>query len=290
MMRRTIESLPQGGTISIPPPADTGTEFHEMTISDAVTAFSFGENPATAGETIIGMRPQSEEDSVTLIGSESIDATLYQVSISRERLHAETTTDGDGMVFRAGDDNAFLEADEQGRYWLPLLNHVTALSWRFWDETQSDWIEEWTDDSRMPLMLELSLRRSLPARHRSGSSSTCPIISPKRNSRASNPRRPPANPKRAAEAPPALRLKHGRKGNPATVPQPGQRSGDGRPQRGDGKGKGFKGKGFGKGKGPRRKRPRWKRRRAAVDGRGAGRAPGAGGGGTAPPGNPGGGR
>ena len=81
---------------------------------------------------------------------------MYQVAISREDFGLEDA-DGDGMVFQAGDEDAFLQTDEEGRYWMPLLDFVTGMGWRFWDEEQRDWLDQWDDQTRMPKMLELSL-------------------------------------------------------------------------------------------------------------------------------------
>lgn len=154
LMRRTIESLPQDGTIQMAPPEETGGEFYEMTISGAATAFHFGELPSPTGDTIIGLRPMPED--IDRGELSDVEATLYQVAISREDFGIKDA-DGDGMVFQAGDEDAFLEVDEEGRYWMPLLDFVTGMGWRFWDEEQRDWLDLWEDDTRMPKMLELSL-------------------------------------------------------------------------------------------------------------------------------------
>ena len=154
MMRRTIESMPQGGKISMAPPDETGSEFYEMVITDSATAFHFGELPSPTGETIIGMRPLP--DDVELGNLSDVEESLFQVAISREDFGIDDA-DGDGMVFQAGEEDAFLQVDEEGRYWMPILDFVTGMSWRFWDEEQRDWLDLWEDDSRMPQMLELSL-------------------------------------------------------------------------------------------------------------------------------------
>jgi len=159
MLQRTVESMPTGGTIAMVPPTESPTGFYEMTINDASTAFTFGENATGTGSTTIGMRAQPEDETETLGRFGEIDVPLFQVGISREDF-APSDTDGDGMVFRSGgfnDEDSTLYVDEQGRYWLPLLNHVTGMSWRFWDETQRDWLDEWTDSSRLPQMVELSM-------------------------------------------------------------------------------------------------------------------------------------
>ena len=102
------------------------------TIADAATAFSFGENPASAGETIIGMRPQPEEESATLIGSESIDATLYQVAVSREDFMPKDS-DGDGYDTDTRVLNIFPPEDgdggEDGAGSCTVANSSTSTLW-----------------------------------------------------------------------------------------------------------------------------------------------------------------
>ncbi len=158
LLRQTVESLPSGATMTMAPPEETGTGFYEMTISDAPSAFVFGERQLGNGETLIGLRPQTSPSTDTTFEEDpSADSPpLYEIAVSREDF-APDDSDGDGMVFRAGSDDAFLQADEEGRYWLPVLDDVTAMSWRFWDSEQRDWLDLWEQDDRMPEMLELSL-------------------------------------------------------------------------------------------------------------------------------------
>lgn len=158
LMRQTIESLPSGATMTMAPPEETGSGFYEMTIAEAPSAFVFGDRQLGDGETIIGLRPQLAPSDDTLYeGDPSADSLpLFEIAVSREDF-APDDSDGDGMVFRAGSDDAFLQADEEVRYWLPVLDDVTAMNWRFWDAEQRDWLDLWEQDDRMPELLELSL-------------------------------------------------------------------------------------------------------------------------------------
>jgi hypothetical protein len=47
------------------------------------------------------------------------------------------------------------EAQERGA-WLRLLPDLREVQWRFYDETQQDWVDEWTEGNRPPLV-ELNL-------------------------------------------------------------------------------------------------------------------------------------
>ena len=166
LLRDTIEQMPQEGRIEIVPPTGTESEFYEIKIVGATTAFSFGERGVGEGDTTIGMRPQPI-DSIRPDLPLDDGQQFYQVAISREDFGPQDE-DGDGMVFNAGGgDDGFLVADEQGRYWLPILDYVTAVSFRFWDEDAKDWVMEWEDAELMPPLLELAITdpyRPLPLR------------------------------------------------------------------------------------------------------------------------------
>lgn len=159
LMRQTIESLPSGATMTMAPPEETATGFHEMTITGAPSAFHFGERNLGTGDTIVALRPQTEPSRDPAFADPIAAADsppLFEIAISREDF-APDDSDGDGMVFNAGGDGAFLQADEEGRYWLPVLDDVTSMGWRFWDDEARDWLDQWDDDSRMPELLELAL-------------------------------------------------------------------------------------------------------------------------------------
>jgi hypothetical protein len=270
LMRQSIESLPSGGTMEMTAPEDTGTGFYEMTISGAPTAFHFGDKIIGNGDTVIGLRPQTGPELDSAFAEESDSPPLFEIAISREDF-APSDSDGDGMVFRAGDD-AFLQADEEGRYWLPVLGGITEMSWRFWDSDQRDWIDLWEKDDVMPELLELSLNdRYRPAPIRVVFEVPAHLSSP------------PAAAQPAASAPATTG------GTAAPQPpggggggRPGGGGGDGgggRPGAGPGDGGGRPGGPGGPGGGPG----------GRPGGGGGGGRPGGGGGGGAPPGNPGGG-
>ena len=85
----------------------------------------------------------------------------YELALSRNDFFPEDT-DGSGMAFRTGGSED-LVADEQGRYWLPLLSGISGASWRYWDEEQQEWLDEWTDDEVLPPLLEFALIDNLGA-------------------------------------------------------------------------------------------------------------------------------
>lgn len=151
LYRKTLESLPVGTSLTITPAEESTSGQEEMKIEGATTAYAMGVDSDTDGETIIALRAQAEDPTGELA---DFEGTLFQVAVSRETF--KPIVDGDDMAIRAGETDPFFEIDDEGRYWLPLLNNVVSMTWRYWDSDQREWMEIWEEDS-MPEMLELSL-------------------------------------------------------------------------------------------------------------------------------------
>ncbi|MDF1741167.1 MAG: prepilin-type N-terminal cleavage/methylation domain-containing protein [Verrucomicrobiales bacterium] len=146
LLRESIENLPPEGTLAMTPASESTSGYDELVIGNSATAFTFGEKVGGSEETVIALRP-------ALPGPNG--ESLFDLSISRADFGPDEESNG-GMVFRAGPDD-LMQADEEGRYWLPLMTGVTVASWRFWAEEQREWLDEWTDDEKMPPLLEFSL-------------------------------------------------------------------------------------------------------------------------------------
>jgi hypothetical protein len=146
LLRDSIEHLPQDGTLEMVPAEEAASGYPELKIGNSATAFTFGEIVGSAEEVVISLRPGT---GTTPEGEPTFDLALSRPDFAPE------DTDGSGMALRVSGDD-FLQTDEEGRYWLPLLTGVTAASWNFWDEDQQTWLEEWTDDSKMPPLLAFS--------------------------------------------------------------------------------------------------------------------------------------
>lgn len=145
LLRETVENLPPDGTLAITPAEESTSGYPELTIGNSATAFTFGETVGSAEESVIALRPGD----VSETGEQ-----LFNLALSRADFAPDDET-GSGMVFRAGEGD-LMEVDEDGRYWLTLVSGVRAASWRYWEEEQREWIEEWTDDSTMPPLLEFA--------------------------------------------------------------------------------------------------------------------------------------
>ncbi len=48
----------------------------------------------------------------------------------------------------------------EGAMWLPLLENVETVRWRFWDQNLSRWLEIWERKDIHPPLIELTLRRA----------------------------------------------------------------------------------------------------------------------------------
>lgn len=151
LYRKTLESLPLGTSLKITPAEESTSGQEEMIIEGATTAYAMGVDSDTDGETIIALRAQPEDPNSEL---EGFEGTLYQVAVSREAF--KPIVDGDDIAIRADETDPFFEIDEDGRYWLPLLNNIVSMTWRYWDSDEREWMDIWEEDN-MPEMLELSL-------------------------------------------------------------------------------------------------------------------------------------
>ena len=151
LYRETLESLPVGASVTITPAAESTSGQEEMKIAGATTAYAMGVGSDTDGETIIALRVQTEKPVGEL---ESYVGPLYRVAVSREDF--KPIVDDNDMAIRTDETDPFFEIDEEGRYWLPLLDNIVSMSWRYWNAEQREWVEIW-EEGNMPEMLELSL-------------------------------------------------------------------------------------------------------------------------------------
>lgn len=146
LLRETIEGLPPDASFSMTPATETESGFDELKLENAASGFVFGETVGSTEEVYIALRPSVD------LSNEG--EPTFDLAISRDDFVPDD--DGSGMVFNAGSDD-FLQQDDEGRYWLPLLSGVSSAVWRFWDEEQMEWIDEWTDEEKMPPLMEFSL-------------------------------------------------------------------------------------------------------------------------------------
>ena len=148
LCRKTFTTLPSTATLTLTAldPNNPTSSAQELTISGSTNCFSFGINPISYEDTILGLRPDPN-------GLTDENGLLLQyLCLSREDLIPQ---DDSNMALRQ-ETSGLSAPDEQGRYWMPLLPDVVQLKWRFYKEDDDTWLEEW-DDSDWPALIEVQL-------------------------------------------------------------------------------------------------------------------------------------
>ncbi len=153
LLRESLEALPQDASATLVNSEESASGWPELTFTGTPTGFVFDVNPGTSGDTILGLRPVAVPPPTL----EDYSQPLYNIAISREEFGADENESG--MMVRAGTDDLFLDEDEQGRLWLPLVENVTALGWRLWNSDENLWVElpDWTEGETLPTLLEMTL-------------------------------------------------------------------------------------------------------------------------------------
>ena len=134
--RVTIETMPASASLSLTV-MDQATGQQELKIAGNSACFPFGPSPISYEDTSIGLRPDIEKP--TTLGPNPVPR--YILGVTRKDIIPQTS-DTTVSVQRAslGPD----AADDQGRYWMPLLPSVVQLQWEFYKESTKEWLPEWT--------------------------------------------------------------------------------------------------------------------------------------------------
>lgn len=134
--RLTFETMPASATLNLTQ-TDQSTGQQELKISGVPACFPFGANPISYEDTSIGLRP----DLVKPMTTGDNPMPRYILGVTRKDIIPQTS-DVSVSVQQAslGPD----AADEQGRYWMPLLPSVVQLTWEFYKESTKEWLPEWT--------------------------------------------------------------------------------------------------------------------------------------------------
>lgn len=159
LCRQSFQSLPATAILTLEITDTAQPVKQELTLSGAPDAFSFGLNPMSYDDTIIGIRPDYAATQGSTTGQQ-----LYYLAISREDIIPKDPESGEVIAQTTGEGVA--APDDQGRYWMPLMQNVTSLTWRFYKVDDDTWVEEW-DDTDLPQLVEMNLllnERTLPIR------------------------------------------------------------------------------------------------------------------------------
>jgi len=127
LVRRTFHNLPATAQFSGGIRADSGDGFPEIVLRDAPGVFAWGMGGSSAGTVLLTARPR-------LGGGREIGLMLLPGSLG-EMERRDAIKDG---------------------AWLRLLPDLREVQWRFYDEAQQDYVDEWPEGNRPPLV-ELNL-------------------------------------------------------------------------------------------------------------------------------------
>ena len=147
LCRVTFQTLPISATLSLKMLDSTAAGGQELTIAGTPTCFGFGMNPISYVDSILGVQPDTAKPT-----SEDGKPRVI-VSVSRKDIIPQTTDTT--LQIQQGAD-AGNTADDQGRYWMPLLPGVTALAWKFFKDDGDEWLDEWTSTA-LPDLIEMNL-------------------------------------------------------------------------------------------------------------------------------------
>jgi prepilin-type N-terminal cleavage/methylation domain-containing protein len=128
LLRRTFHNLPANAVFSGGIREEGGDGFAEITLRDAPGVFAWGMGGPSAATALLSARKR-------LGGGREISLMLLPGSL--------------GEMERR-------DALERGA-WLRLLPDLREVQWRFFDEQQQDWVDEWPEGNRPPLV-ELNLQ------------------------------------------------------------------------------------------------------------------------------------
>jgi hypothetical protein len=127
LLRRTFHNLPANAVFSGGVRSQDGDGFAEIVLRDAPGVFAWGLGGPSSGTALLSARPR-------LGGGREISLMLLPGSL--------------GEMERR-------EALQDGK-WLRLLPDLREVQWRFYDEAQQDYVDEWPEGGRPPL-IELNL-------------------------------------------------------------------------------------------------------------------------------------
>jgi len=147
LCRKTFTTLPSTATLTLTALDANLDAGQELTISGAPNCFGFGMRPISYSDTILGLRPDPAG------ATDANEALLQYLCLSREDLIAQS--DSRDIALRQ-EVSGLAAPDEQGRYWMPLLPDVVSLKWRFYQEEDDTWLEEWAE-SDWPQLIEVQL-------------------------------------------------------------------------------------------------------------------------------------
>jgi len=130
LLRRTFHNLPPTAQVSGGVRSDGGKAIPEIVLRDAPGVFAWGTGASSSGTVLISAVPR-------LGGGVQFSLLSLPASLGEQELR---------------------EAVRDGK-WLRLLPDLREARWRFYDETQQDWREDWLEGMQRPPLVELTLQQ-----------------------------------------------------------------------------------------------------------------------------------
>lgn len=143
-LRKAFATMPATATLALKIVQTTEPIIQELVVTGSPDCFPFGPNPIALKDTTFRMRPYPDGD------VDSNNLPLNHFCLSRADLIPKTA-DGSGIQQATTGIHA---PDEEGRYWMPLLQDVVSLKWRFFVDKDDTWVEEWSKSS-WPDLIEM---------------------------------------------------------------------------------------------------------------------------------------
>jgi len=129
LLRRTFHNLPSTAQVSGGVRLDGGKGIPEIVLRDAPGMFAWGTGASSAGTVLISAVPR-------LGGGLQFSLLTLPSSLGEQERR---------------------EALQEGK-WLRLLPDLREARWRFYDETQQDWRDDWLEGMDRPPLVELTLQ------------------------------------------------------------------------------------------------------------------------------------
>ncbi|MEI6537852.1 MAG: prepilin-type N-terminal cleavage/methylation domain-containing protein, partial [Verrucomicrobiaceae bacterium] len=152
LCRQTFQNLPSTATVTLKVTQAGTPAMQELTVSGANEMFSFGPNPISYKDTIIGLRPVTSGNQTAEDGQ-----PIFNVSITREDIIPTDGNQNNALIRSSG--VGVLSPDDQGRVWMPLLPDTASLTWRCYKADDDTWEEEWSSTT-LPELIEMNLQLS----------------------------------------------------------------------------------------------------------------------------------
>lgn len=163
-LREYFRTLPTNATVELKL-IERSPLLQEITFRGAPEAFAWGEEPVMREPVTLCMKRYPE----ALVTPETPE---FYLGLTRPSFFRPDPEEGlrevmmsASLTYPVGQRNLPIMADDQSRYWLPILPALREITWRFYETKKKRWVEE--SGPVMPPLVELTLlpfERNTPIR------------------------------------------------------------------------------------------------------------------------------